>query len=466
MKKDLESIYQEAFNNNSIESEDWNLPSDAVWDNIEEAIKPKQKRRFLWLWFAIVCLTIGSCFLFITSNYNNPVNATTTAMPAQGMQQPNENNANNTEVQASNMSTKVKTNTDNYNIPADLSKNNPTNRHHKITTSSANNSIIPLTEKFQENLFSNSINTDNPGSIKDTQTTKIPQQRIAICDGLPRLNSSFLLSDSPALDLSIPTVSPEISKNRAIELTWSAYALNVKNQTRSTTKSSAAFSGESLKFAYQTGLTMRKHLNKSFFVEFGAQYSRLTYQLKYEMGLPFNGVGEMENDKGNYDNTYNGAVATSIGELKMQMILERQLGHSVTQGEIIPLSAEGEASISSLRLPIAFGFSKAIHHRININTKVLFLQNINLTHDAKFKQVLSHHDAVQETLTEVLASPKPNAWIPEVGLGLEVAYRLTPRWSIKAEAIGINDMRYIYQNDMFKNKHRYFGGGIGIGFRL
>ena len=78
--------------------------------------------------------------------------------------------------------------------------------------------------------------------------------------------------------------------------------------------------------------------------------------------------------------------------------------------------------------------------------------------------MLSHHTAVKETLTEVVASPTPNVWTPELGFGLDLEYRLTPKWSVKADVIGIKSIRHIYQNDIFTNSPKYVGGGVGLGY--
>lgn len=73
---------------------------------------------------------------------------------------------------------------------------------------------------------------------------------------------------------------------------------------------------------------------------------------------------------------------------------------------------------------------------------------------------------MKESLTEVLEAPKPKTWVPELGLALELEYRLTPRWSIKADAIGIQSIQSIYQNSDFTNKHQYYGLGLGIAHRM
>lgn len=480
MNKDLESIYREAFNSSQIDAEDWNLPSDSVWENIEEEIKPKKKRRILWFWLPMACLAM-SFYIFQTfpnKNRNMSLEKQSMAQVAQIISTQNDLSSsaqiNSDAVRNIDITTEAqKTQNDKLlaerksNSPKQVKENNRKQGLTNINEVKEQNITINknvLNPNIQENKTTIAVSPTNEVSAKINPT--ILKDSVEFCKILPILALQELDKKEQKPDLYIPKQLIKPYKPKNLQLIADAYLLNIRNKTTSGIASSTDFSGEKLRFAYQTGLAIRQSIGKFIFVELGAQYQALQYRLQYEMGLPFNGIGEMENSKGNYDNTYNGAVSTSIGELRMQMVLERQLGHSVPQGEIIPLSAEGEARLSFLRLPIAFGFNKALNSRFSINSKALFSQNININHKAQFRQVLSHHSAVKETLTEVLEAPKPKTWVPEFGFGVGVEYRLTSKWSIKADAIGIQSIKSIYQTSDFTNKHQYLGLGLGIAHRM
>jgi hypothetical protein len=466
MKKDLESIYQEAFNSSQIDAEDWNLPSEIVWENVEEAIQPKQRRRIIWFWLPTLCLLMGIVGLQILPNRNKHNSLKPQAATIANIQNNNDSSTNSTNYDklSSTYESEKKVAS---NAEEKEKKASTTNKSSKKKTSMSFNASNDESFVAQTVLPSAASKVVTNEAIKERiNDEKLLKDTISLCSTLPilSLHDFDLKNNNPNLNIQKQLIQP--LKTNSFQLFWNVYMLNIKNKTSTGAANTTDFSGESLKYAYQTGFTLRKNIRKNFFFEFGAQYHELQYQLKYEIGLPFNGIGETTNNKGNFDNIYNGAVTTSIGELKMQMVLERQLGHSVPQGEIIPLSAEGEARLGFLRLPIAFGFRKNISPRFSLSGKGIFIQNINIIHKAQFQQVLSHHTAVKETLTEVVASPTPNVWTPELGFGLDLEYRLTPKWSVKADVIGIKSIRHIYQNDIFTNSPKYVGGGIGLGYRF
>jgi hypothetical protein len=468
MKKSMVSEYQSVFNQEHIESEDWNMPSDSVWTNIEQEIKKeKKKREFFWYWLP-VALLLGGLAMFWKKVSTTKTNLTATSFAIAKEEKNITENVNNNnkklQVAVNQEIAKEKVKYKPEYIPTILNKN----------VSQKNNFLLKKTENLVREEIKHNVQESIPAAetqIVDTSNNgngnniKNKEIREAVhVDKLPLLPFALLpnkLSESPIFAKAI-IEKKQVKCHPSILV--SAFQMNVLNRVIGTVPE---FNGESLQSARGFSIALQQKITKRAFLEIGAQYAELNYQLKYDLGLPFNGIGETKTQNGDFANTYNGAVPTTFGELKMEMVLERKASTAVPNGETISLSAEGKEKLRFIRVPISLGYILFDNHKnLTVSAKATTTQTLNFATNTVFNAVISHHNAVDETITDVQQSPKPKRWTPEIGGGFMLHYRLLPRVQIGAEGFVSQAIRPIYQNISYKNIPLFYGFGVNASYKF
>jgi hypothetical protein len=488
MNNDLESLFSSSFDSENIGDEGWNVPSDKVWKGIENGL-PKKKRRFAFLWFCTFALAGVGLLYGMTKVVNQnttqqvqverqhgTVGNTTKSTSTQLVVASNEaeksvalnvvNNINNTSAATTKPNTEV--------VSASVLKNKKINTSTKTAKiSQVQESIVGKKNFVEQKDIENYVHelVQNTSVLTKDKAETINNIDVLNVNKLSIKNESksefipFLTSKIPEMNLPQREVIIVRENYLAYEsilagskekmwfkdaVVFSAQSFRLQNNIKSS--SNLSFDGERFKSGYNIGLSyMRMLPNNLVFLELGLQHSEINYALDYSMNLPFNPTGETNNINGGYDNTYNGAIQTSQGQLNMKMVLQRQAGQNVIQGENIPISAKGSEKLTFLRIPFSVGASLARSQKMNLVNKISFNQLINTGSSTTFEQVVSQHSLIKETKTEVQNSPKPNTWTPEIGASIGLLYKLNKTWELGGELFYNKSLRPIYKTDTYSN---------------
>jgi hypothetical protein len=502
MNNDLESLFRSSFNDENISEEDWNIPSDKVWAGVEEDLTQKKKKRFGFFWMLPFVITSGLFALFLLSEmvFNNQKNQqnnisnqvkTTTEIKTVVNPITDMKTSNNVIFENKKIDNKKIESTANQSVVKEkpnkqivFSKNKNSNTSYSFEKKSISNQT-PSTIFVEENKNNTNINTVLPiGTIsteegvvlsaEKTSNTAIVEKRIAT-ETLELLPQDFKYLTIPELNVNIASAYASkldfssLKKASAKSILDYAVILSAQNfifQNKISSNDKVDFSGEKFNLAYSYGISTAKMIGQHTFLSLGLQQSEIRYSLNYDVALPFNPQGETPNINGNFDNKYSGAIPTSQGELKMEMVLQRQAQQTVVQGEAIPLSASGMEKLKFVRIPLSIGANFFTIGKFQIINQLSFNQMINVSSETTFQSVLSHHDAVQETQTVVRLSPKPSKWTPEIGTSLGFYYPLTKKIHLGAEGFLNQSLRPMYKNTSYSNTPISYGIGANLKYKF
>ncbi len=511
MSKDLESLFRSSFNDENISEEDWNVPPDKVWAGIEEDLTEKKKKRFAFFWVFPFAVMGGLFALFLFSEkvfFDNKNNQNMPTINAKNIDKTTIRSIDDTETIGKNTNGLIKNvifenkNTENNNVENtenQSAKNNVAGKKaifdkkysnpqkptmvgsftkKSIATTNANQSFLVgnknsnlvlsnVVENINASIVSNNEKTDNSEIVQNTNQKRSPLETIKSLPqdfkylAIPELSVNIASIYASKLDyFSLEKIKP--TPNYAVIV--SAQTFFVKNKIKSDGK--IDFSGEKFNLAYSYGISASRMIGKRTFVTLGLQQSEIRYALNYDVALPFNPNGETTNINGNFDNKYNGAIPTSQGELKMEMVLQRQSNQVVTAGEAIPISASGIEKLKFVRIPLSIGANFFNIGKFQIINQLSFNQMINTSTETTFQSVLSRHSAVKETQTTVQNSPKPNRWTPEIGTILGFYYPLTKKMQLGAEGFFNQSLRPMYKNASYSNTPISYGIGVNLKYRF
>lgn len=469
-KDNMEQPFRSSFDFDELESEEWNTPSDDVWENIEDDLTKKKRRFAFWWWLPVAGLSTLLLLIFVNRISKNQENLNKNAYFKQ-------EKAEKKIVQQTENGIEVSANVQKISL---LDKNVQT-ENIKKTSSYVKNSaklsdnFLPKQEKstIENTTKVGSIFSENKNSVdtfskvvsvleKQNETPIKRVQNKDSIDFLPNLKFSISPTEKNIMIAEVPILIKKPSSAPRFIFSVGANTFGLRNEIKGNV---GKFDGESFDYAYSVGASIIKPFKKMFF-EVGVDFSQINYKLSYDLALPFNGLGEVQNTNGSFDNTYNGSVPTSLGDLKMEMTLARSSAQVVTQGEQIPISARGSERLSFVQVPISWGRNFAIAPKWNFTGKVTLNNMFNVGSRTQFGEVISHHEGVKETKTQVKISPTPSVWCPLIGTSAELDYVLAKKWTIGANIFAQQSLIPIFKNDNYSNTPYLFGAGTNLKYRF
>ena len=476
-KDNLEKKFQSQFSFDELETEDWNVPSDKVWNNIETNLQKKKRRVFFW-WFPTLAFSAALFLVFIYVENENKKSR----ISVEKVTTKNNFTNSSVETKTQNSNSEAAINSINPNISEKNQGDKIKSNDNKASFLSKNKAKIVNTAVFSsendvKSLFEGKDKNPSVLTYKDTELEKglsiVPnnstvilaeektareirsEENIALIPSLSIREINFLKNIQP--ESAYPKLRKPISKSK-FAVSLAANTFFIQDKVKGNFVKSG---GESFDYAYTIGASVIKPFKRVFF-EAGIGFSQMNYKLKYDLVLPFNGVGETKSTDGNFDNTYNGSVPTSLGDLKMEMVLARISSQTVQQGEQIPISANGTERLTFLQVPLSLGKNFAIAPKLSFTGKATLNNLLRVATRTSFDQVISHHDNVHETNTSVKTSPTPNAWCPFLGGSVEINYKLNSKWTISANTFAQQSLLPIFKNDKYSNTPYLLGFGTDL----
>ena len=489
----------------SVEDEGWNVPSDKVWEDIEAQLpeEDNRKRRFLLFLIPLATLMLGAAAWYNLGPAQNSTaassvpdaNALAVTVAGHSTQQVADLSVNTAKGASGLSSQNEVSSAANSAIPATTAtgqnvKVKKFNLSPKDRSSSQRGTDIQM--KFRSSKTTMSDNTETTlqeGKVKTTKTTKDAQvqnrsqdnnnsvakleisqeeptieQTNAVNTGASKLANTWLALEN--LYLKSPTPLSKIPKLLSVPKDYNNYP---KQKARFFITAGAGSmmlqpknNGEQQHFSFNANLGLEYALAKNWSVELGAQYINLIQKLRYNIDLPYNGSNEALQSDGNFDSKYSGQVNTSLGDVNMSMVLSRLASSSLALGEKINLDVSGSERVHLLQLPIAIKYQFDLG-KWSPFVKAAYFPTFVVQSSVDFNAVNSNHPAVHHRGTNAKIANHPD-FVSGIGGAVGLQYQVASRLFVAS------DFQYQYlMTPLSKSqtvKPSLFGINLGLRFAL
>ncbi len=229
----------------------------------------------------------------------------------------------------------------------------------------------------------------------------------------------------------------------------------------------AIIEGEKPLAAFGTGIGLEAVFSKNWSIETGLDYLVSNTQTDYRLQVPYTHQNEYQHDDGNYDNVYNHSLPSPFGNYPAQLILTRESGASVAEGELmnLDLSIQQRIQLLSLPLMLKFAFGKA---PLRFGLKAGLRTNLALGIDSEYSSLVSYHGAIHQRHTSIGNPALSDLQKVTFGyrLGIDVNYLFNQRWGLFMESSFQRSINPIYENEEVQSYLRGVEAGLGLRIKL
>jgi hypothetical protein len=476
-EKNWEKMFQDAFDEQHLEPQAWNTPSDNVWSNIEENLTPKKKRRVVLWWLPLLAL-YGIYTIFSYTNKNKSSNKTITAQQVVSEKKDTQNTVN--QHNETIVDKKLSTTQPNITFQSVEQRMTEGKRENK------NQRSKELIDNQVDSKFMAKNELSIMASTPPTSADVVAEKQIFLSEKNIDIDKDKTIEKGNRPLLNVPTIATlpmllveknknelvirkeDINLSRVVKVSKKSLAMGVVASSftvRNRVKGSGYVAGDYFDNAFQVGLSVTKNINKNIFIETGVGYSQWRYRLDYQLGLPYSSI-ETPTTQGKLQTAYNGEVPTAYGLLAMEMILARQSNTAVATNENIPIRAIGDESFHFVNVPILLGWQRNVTPKIEFLTKTGIDNHLLMESKINFQSVQSGHDVVQHNSTVVLKRPTPQRWSPGWSLGVGLDYQLSRKTNVRIEGFYQIMLRDMQKNINLDNKPHLFGLKSGFYYKF
>ncbi len=383
----LESLFREGLQDDQltgIESDGWDMPSDAVWDNIETGITVRQIRGNRWSdskpW-----LSVAATVLFITIFYQtlsteqNSINPSIENSALANIQEQIDDLQNND--QSNDFQNNIASIASPSPTVLELTTTEKTNNFVVVTSkniATTSNSTKPTPPKGifvdkSQNLTLENKNESlavspklerTPATTQSNHTnylsTKLDKQTFASVD----LNSTKMNFGAPELNKGIAySSSSEAMIKPARQKNVYAGAYIGSNLTSTKVKGNEGINDlldkqQFTKSSYQTGVKIGYQLSDKWSVETGLAYNKMQQQSAHELNFSFDSDEISLNAKGEYEGTYRGSLNTSYGALPVEVVLSHgATAPNIPDGQALPFALKSKQTLEMIQVPVSVRYA-------------------------------------------------------------------------------------------------------------
>ncbi len=390
----LESFFQKGLQDDlltDIASDGWDMPSDAVWDNIETGITVRQIRGKKWgdnkPWLSVAAAILFITIFYQTLSQQQSIDGLQHQIDAQANKQTQIDNNQKTKQSEDfqnniasipteeSTSSQASTTSNTNNIIAATTKNTTS-----ITTRNIHNNSVTLPSS-QNILFDESQNRPlenqnhslavnpkleltaaaKPSNHTNYLSTKLEKQQLValnvkskrMTDIIPTLkNSSYpsLGSVEPfekAVDQKNVYVGAYIGSNwTSTKVKGNTEVKDLLDKQQFTTSS------------YQTGVKIGYQLSDKWSVETGLAYNKIQQKSEHQLNFTFDSDDISLNADGEYEGTYTGSLSTSYGSLPVDVVLSHgSIAPNLQEGQILPFKLKSKQTLEMVQVPVAVRYA-------------------------------------------------------------------------------------------------------------
>lgn len=387
----LESFFQKGLQDElltDIESDGWDMPSDAVWDNIETGITVRQIRAKKWgnnkPW-----LSVAAAVLFITIFYQTltqqqaidglqrQIDTQTSLADTQhandNLKNTDTNNSqNNTfnlaSIEANSKEIITTTTKDVDKLVAESTETIPSNKHNLITPPTN----ILFDESQDQSTHSPSETKLAAGTSQSNHTnylsTKLEQQQQL---GSVHINSKELTTFKSATSglasddftsfgkLVDPLTEVETKKQTYFGPYLGTNLLIAKVKGNRSSEINDLLDNQKVAaLSYQSGIKIGYQLSDKWSVESGIAYNKLQQKSEHELQFEYNSDNLNVNTNGEYEGTYAGSLTTSYGTLPIEVVLSHGTNApNLSEGQVLPFTLKSKQTLEMVQLPVAIRYA-------------------------------------------------------------------------------------------------------------
>jgi len=395
----LESFFQKGLQDDlltDIESDGWDMPSDAVWDNIETGITVRQIRGKKWgdnkPWLSVAAAILFITIFYQTLSQQQNIDGLQNQIDAQAnrIEQIDEHTNQSNDFQNNIVSipttepvlNQTSTTKNTNNLVAAASQN-------RIAKNNNNNSIAPPTQniivasKPEDTAVSNQINHTNYLS------TEFVKQQISInSKEMAALNLSTTQLNVESDFYQPQYVTPILKKSDRKRMYAGTYLGT--NWTSTKVKGSGEIKDLLNKeqfstTSYQAGVKIGYQLSDKWSVETGLAYNKIQQQSDHQLQFVFDSDDISLNGSGEYEATYAGNLSTSYGTMPVDVVLSHgTTAPTLQEGQVLPFTLKSKQDLEMVQVPVAVRYAVGsgrlkLHLSAGATANILTNKDLKLT---------------------------------------------------------------------------------------
>lgn len=428
MEDNLEKFFNKHMNE-EVPKEEWNTPSDDIWDKtILELNKKKPRNRsvlFLWITNGILLLGLLYALIYISlmkdkttnietiyqeqiDNYTSKINESKSKSNPQ-YDKTNTRNLNNlndifinskSKNQITNQSDFTKTS---KNETEQLTKNRKT-----ISDNAAKSNIKKL---YTDDILKSDLN--DVDIVKDLDKSLSNPKQIILINKSSQTKSKELLNTKylPSLNL-IPFSISKTRLNTSKLIKKVKVFNNSENHSNQNniigvfigpTLTAAPMSGQihddfstlvgssDLLLSYEFGAQYNRRLFDNLFLKTGLTFRRIKFWSKVEISDTYNQATEFINDDGDVENIQNFAIPTALGLINTDLYMTHPLSMEIENGDQIDATVHLTQHLYYLSIPLGLEYYYPLNNRIKIKSGLGLSYNKIVGYKNLFDPLVSHN---------------------------------------------------------------------------
>lgn len=478
MSDNLESYFKKQLSDESSENDNWNVPSDAVW---EKTLPKIQKRKgifipskYLYIIGAALFIILG-LLMFRTEYLNNDVKTSQSITQNKSEDTTSQNN----KMVQEGVSSKFVSNNEEKQIATETNKESPAEK--KQFQGNKNS----LKQQNAKHLIINNTNKKKPSIARkiETQNEAIPKKPELFWEKankknveIKELNSVLATIEineiGPIKNIIVDSSSSSVSEHPDInhshnkgKLGFGVFFLPTFNSTFISGDMSLGKieTGNKYLFSGNYGIEIKYYLSDRFAIATGIQRTRIKSWSKSTMKFAYNSSTEHDMGNGETENTSKIPLITPFGEIGTIITYRFPSIGNLPDGELMESDFKTLQEILYISIPLGIEYNIVAFHKINWFAEggLLFNQSLNNTTD--FSSRVTHNGNDMKVMGEKMeSSPTFTNSFFSYYLGTGVNYKLPGSFQLSSSARYFDNVSKVNVQENMSTHLNGFSLKIGI----
>ncbi len=494
MADNLESFFKKHLSDESSGEDNWNIPSDSVWEKALPKIQKKSGVFIPWKYLIIIGLisVVGIAFVLITWNYQDI--ETPNGNEIAGLEIENSDQNQNT-IQSSDSLTKGNDYQNEIAIKNNINKEAPNKivkedllvyeSTKRTTIKDSKNSDLPVI------IEKNTIQTKNENQTKlvEDKTLYIPAGKKIEKDASEKQSSNNaiavpkaekieteVISSTPLLvtndsinkrilqnklaedseDLEVSITKEEVYSNKG-KIGIGVYFSPTLTATYLRGDMISGIENTSPVFLYSGnyGLEIKYHFSNRFAIVSGIGRSEIKSWSRSLVDFAYDSDTEHIMDNGEKENTSPVPMPTPFGEIDTRITYQFPGSEEIPNGEMMQSKLETHQSIMYLSIPLGVEYNIINFSRLNWFAEGGVCYNSSILDGSEFSSKIIHKgDDMNVMHEEMIGHPSYKDYYFNYYVGTGINYRLSKLFQVGASAIYKGNLTKVnLQDNMTTNVH-------------
>ena len=469
MKKDLEDFFNASFNDAELtnRAEDWNVPSNQVWEHIQAEIV--EEKRLIPIVLDWKFMAIAASFMCLISTYDwYRDNGWLEEMPAK----------------MANIQKSIKANQSTFDQPLtskEFLKNNAVAKEL-----ASNNSLAFL--RSIEKTPTNNLSVINNNSTYATQISKplerldnisfeSPPSQTKFAEKKKQYSFLFLSKDlgslstkvTPLATLATTSITPKLKRKQHWSVSADFSPLNQTIKGDSSPENQNVIASleqeEIQEKAYAVGVQVDIPLGKNWTVETGVRMRQTENRIAFNQNVPVDHLVETINTTGNQESTLNIELTTSAGTVGTVLDLERSSTTNLANIENLNIAGNLTSTNTYVEVPITL--KKELEKgKLSMNVKTGIWNRFRMNNRLDELQIEPQNAPFEKYSSDFKSKvplDQPNWYSAHVVASVGLSYQLSEELSIYVEPTLTSSLSKIINTN--KESRYAVGKMVNVGMR-